>query len=37
MGYGGGFGAAQMLERVILAQSCVDHRRTDLYAIRTTI
>jgi MFS family permease len=37
MGYGGGFGAAQMLERVILAQSCDDHRRTDLYAIRTTI
>jgi len=32
MGYGGGFGAAQMLERVILAQCCEDEERTDLYA-----
>jgi len=37
MGYGGGFGAAQMLERVILAQCCVDEERTKLYAIRSTI
>jgi MFS family permease len=37
MGYGGGFSAAQMLERVIVAQSCEDDRRTELYAIRTTI
>jgi len=37
MGYAGGFGAAQMLERVILAQSCEDYRRTELYAIRSTI
>ena len=36
MGYGGGFGAAQMLERVILAQCCVDEERTNLYAIRST-
>jgi len=37
MGYGGGFGAAQMLERVILAQSCDDSKRTELYAIRNTV
>jgi MFS family permease len=37
MGYGGGFGAAQMLERVILAQSCEDKKRTELFAIRSTI
>jgi len=37
IGYGGGFGAAQMLERVILAQSCEDQRRTDLFALRSTI
>jgi len=37
MGYGGGFGAAQMLERVILAQCCEDEERTNLYAIRSTI
>ena len=37
MGYAGGFGAAQMLERVILAQSCEDQRRTEIYAIRSTI
>jgi MFS family permease len=36
IGYRGGFGAAQMLERVILAQSCEDTRRTELYAIRNT-
>ncbi len=36
IGYRGGFGAAQMLERVILAQSCADDRRTRLYAIRST-
>ena len=37
MGYAGGFGAAQMLERVILAQSCENNRRTELYAIRSTV
>ena len=37
MGYGGGFGAAQMLERVILAQCCEDKERTNLYAVRSTI
>jgi MFS family permease len=37
IGYRGGFGAAQMLERVILAQSCTDDRRTRLYAIRSTV
>jgi len=37
IGYRGGFGAAQMLERVILAQSCADDRRTRLYAIRSTV
>jgi MFS family permease len=37
MGYGGGFGAAQMLERVILAQCCINEERTNLYAIRSTI
>lgn len=37
MGYRGGFGAAQMLERVILAQSCEDQNRTNLYAMRSTI
>ena len=36
-GYRGGFGAAQMLERVIMAQSCPDDRRTRLYAIRSTM
>jgi len=36
MGYGGGFGAAQMLERVIIAQCCADEERTRLYAIRST-
>lgn len=37
LGYRGGFGAAQMLERVILAQSCPPERRTRLYAIRSTL
>jgi MFS family permease len=37
MGYGGGFGAAQMLERVILAQCCADEERTNLYAVRSTM
>ncbi|TFH12119.1 MFS transporter, partial [Candidatus Bathyarchaeota archaeon] len=37
MGYAGGFGAAQMLERVIMAQSCEDRRRTEIYAMRSTI
>jgi len=37
MGYGGGFGAAQMLERVILAQSCPEDKRTELYALRNTV
>lgn len=37
MGYGGGFGASQMLERVILAQSCEDTKRTELYAVRNTL
>ncbi len=37
VGYGGGFGAAQMLERVIMAQSCEDARRTELYALRSTV
>ncbi|TRO51170.1 MFS transporter [Candidatus Bathyarchaeota archaeon] len=37
MGYAGGFGASQMLERVIMAQSCEDQRRTEIYAIRSTI
>jgi MFS family permease len=37
LGYRGGFGASQMLERVILAQSCADYRRTRLYAIRSTL
>ncbi|MGD2201479.1 MAG: MFS transporter, partial [Candidatus Bathyarchaeota archaeon] len=37
LGYRGGFGPVQMLERVILAQSCSDERRTRMYAIRSTI
>ncbi|MCW4050289.1 MAG: MFS transporter [Candidatus Bathyarchaeota archaeon] len=37
MGYRGGYGVAQMLERVILAQSCPDERRTRLYAVRSTL
>lgn len=37
MGYGGMFGAAQMLERVILAQCCADEERTNLYAVRSTM
>jgi MFS family permease len=36
MGYAGGFGAAQMLERVIMAQSCQYIKRTELYAMRST-
>jgi MFS family permease len=37
MGYRGGFGPTAMLERVILAQSCTDDRRTRMYAIRSTL
>jgi predicted MFS family arabinose efflux permease len=37
MGHGGGFGVAQMLERVILAQCCIDEDRTNLYATRSTL
>jgi len=37
LGYRGGFGPANMLERVILAQSCPDRRRTRMYAIRSTL
>lgn len=37
LGYRGGFGAADMLERVILAQSCPDGRRTRMYALRSTL
>jgi len=32
-----GFGPVNMLERVILAQSCPDDRRTRMYAIRSTL
>ena len=37
LGSRGGFGPANMLERVILAQACSDERRTRLYAIRSTL
>ena len=37
LGYRGGFGPANMLERVILAQSCPEERRTRMYAIRSTL
>jgi MFS family permease len=37
MGYRGGFGPTAMLERVILAQSCSDEWRTQMYAIRSTL
>ncbi len=37
LGSRGGFGAANMLERVILAQSCPEDRRTRMYAIRSTL
>jgi len=37
LGYGGGFRSANMLERVILAQSCPDGRRTRMYAVRSTL
>ena len=37
LGSRGGFGPANMLERVILAQACPDERRTRLYAIRSTL
>jgi MFS family permease len=37
MGSRGGFGAANMLERVILAQSCSEESRTRMYAIRSTL
>lgn len=37
LGYRGGFGPANMIERVILAQCCPDEMRTRMYAIRSTI
>lgn len=37
LGYRGGFGPAQMLERVVMAQSCDDDKRTRLYAVRSTL
>jgi len=37
LGYRGGFGPANMLERVIMAQSCPAGRRTRAYAIRSTL
>lgn len=37
LGYRGGFSPANMLERVILAQSCSEDRRTSMYAIRSTL
>ena len=37
LGYRGGFGPANMLERVILAQACPDERRTRMYAMRSTL
>lgn len=37
MGSRGGFGPANMLERVILAQSCPEEKRTNMYAIRSTL
>jgi MFS family permease len=37
MGYRGGFGPTNMLERVILAQCCPDSKRTRMYAIRSTL
>jgi MFS family permease len=37
LGSRGGFGPANMLERVILAQACSDDRRTRMYAIRSTL
>ncbi len=37
MGSRGGFGAANMLERVILAQSCSEELRAKMYAVRSTL
>jgi len=37
LGYGGGFGPINMIERVILAQCCPDPMRTRMYAIRSTL
>ena len=37
LGSRGGFGPANMLEGVILAQACRDEKRTRLYAIRSTL
>jgi MFS family permease len=37
LGYRGGFGPANMLERVILAQVCSDEKRTRMYAMRSTL
>jgi MFS family permease len=37
LGSRGGFGPANMLERVILAQICSDEKRTRMYAMRSTL
>ena len=37
IGYRGGFSPSNMIERVILAQSCPDEKRTRMYAIRSTL
>jgi len=37
LGYRGGFGPTNMIERVILAQCCPDAMRTRMYAIRSTL
>ncbi len=37
LGYRGGFGPINMIERVILAQCCPDPMRTRMYAIRSTL
>jgi len=37
LGAKGGFGPVDMLERVILAQSCPSEKRTRMYAIRSTM
>jgi len=37
LGYSGGFGPINMIERVILAQCCPDAMRTRMYAIRSTL
>jgi len=37
LGYRGGFGPINMIERVILAQCCPDPMRTRMYAVRSTL